>query len=81
MICTEEVPQGTSINFSHIPTAQLRQQLNRDRKAFAAAGGRGVELAERIDCAEAQLRDRAFKTAVDGHRKRQPKAGSRLAHA
>jgi hypothetical protein len=69
MIEVVEVPQGTSIDFSRVATRQLRQQLKRDRIAFEENGGRGVDLAERIDCAEYELRQRAFSAAVKMRKK------------
>ena len=60
----DEVRQGQSMDLSSLPTEELRKQLKISRKAFKEAGGRGVELAEFIDCARFELRSRSSRKAA-----------------
>lgn len=50
------------------PVETLRRRLKTSRKAFKQAGGRGVELAEFIDCARFELRSRAARKAAQTRR-------------
>ncbi len=68
-----DVPQGRSIDLSDIPTATLHKQLREDRKEFERSGGRGVDLAERIDCARFELRSRASTKAAAARRAKRRK--------
>ena len=60
----DEVRQGQSMDLSNVPIEELRKQLKVSRKAFKEVGGRGVELAEFIDCARFELRSRSSRKAA-----------------
>jgi hypothetical protein len=60
----DEVKQGQSMDLSADSTESLRQRLKAARKAFDGQGGRGVDLAEFIDCARFELRSRAARKAA-----------------
>ena len=53
-----------SLDLSKTEALALRAELKAARRKFTKAGGRGVDLAEFIDCARFELRSRAARKAA-----------------
>lgn len=59
-----DILQGRSLDLSRTETHALRAELKTARRKFTKAGGRGVGLAEFIDCARFELCSRAALKAA-----------------
>lgn len=64
MVDMFDVKQGRSLDLSKTEALALRAELKAARRKFTKAGGRGVDLAEFIDCARFELRSRAARKAA-----------------
>lgn len=70
--CFGEVEQGRSIDLSALSDAELRHALIQAEIAFRASGGRGIELAEKLDCLryETEQREKKRRAGKRSTRKR-----------